>query len=241
MKLLWDNERMKEQEGKSSQSSNRIYRRMKERFERQVRIEPEEWVSQMDWQGFSGRTILGIDGFSRTGKTKLSKELEAHLREQGLAVLVFHIDDFIVEKKRRYGTGLEEWQEYYFLQWEAEHLAEFFFGQLKSAEQLDLWVYDADQDSQSLQTFSLPAEGVILVEGVFLQRKEWRRFFDCLIYLECPAEQRFLRESENMQADRALLKRRYWKAEAYYEEMLKPAEQADWVLDSSTSKIGDAR
>ncbi|WP_367281298.1 hypothetical protein [Planococcus liqunii] len=43
-----------------------------------------------------------------------------------------------------------------------------------------------------------------------------------------------------MQSDHALLKRRYWKAEAYYEEMLKPAEQADWVLDSSTSKIGDA-
>lgn len=98
-----------------------------------MKIEPEEWFSQMDWQDFSGRAILGIDGFSRTGKTKLSKELEAHLREQGLAVLVFHIDDFIVEKKRR-----------------------------------------------------------------------------------------------------------YWKAEAYYEEMLKPAEQADWVLDSSTSKIGDA-
>ncbi|WP_367281297.1 hypothetical protein [Planococcus liqunii] len=80
-----------------------------------MKIEPEEWFSQMDWQNFSSRTILGIDGFSRTGKTKLSKELEARLREQGLAVYVFHIDDFIVEKKRRYGTGLEEWQEYYFL------------------------------------------------------------------------------------------------------------------------------
>lgn len=36
------------------------------------------------------------------------------------------------------------------------------------------------------------------------------------------------------------LKRRYWKAEAYYEESVKPEEQADWVLDGSTSKIGDA-
>lgn len=204
-----------------------------------MKIEPEEWFSQMDWQDFSGRAILGIDGFSRTGKTKLSKELEAHLMKQGLTVYVFHIDDFIVEKKRRYGTGLEEWQEYYFLQWEAEHLAEFFLGKLKTAEQLDLWVYDADRDSRSLQTFTLPGEGVILIEGVFLQRKEWRHFFDCVAYLECPADQRFLRESETMRGNSALLKRRYWKAEAYYEEMLRPAEQADWVLDSSTSKIGD--
>lgn len=203
-------------------------------------MEAEEWISQMPWQNFSGRTILGIDGLSRTGKTVFSKKLESHLKEQGMAVQLFHIDDFIVERGRRYGTGLEDWQEYYFLQWEAEALAEFFFGKLKTAAQLDLWIYNSDQDRRNLQTVKLPAEGIILIEGVFLQRKEWRQYFDGLVYLKCPAEERFFRESERMQNNSALLKRRYWKAEAYYEETLDPERQADWVLDSSMSRIGDA-
>ena len=40
---------------------------------------------------------------------------------------------------------------------------------------------------------------VIVIEGVFLQRKEWRDFFHYMVYLDCPRETRFLRESEETQ------------------------------------------
>ena len=41
----------------------------------------------------------------------------------------------------------------------------------------------------------IPIVGVIVIEGVFLQRKEWRDFFHYMVYLDCPRETRFLRES----------------------------------------------
>ncbi|MDN7245986.1 kinase [Planococcus shenhongbingii] len=204
-----------------------------------MKIEYEDFFRNIPLHNFPSKTIIGIDGLSRSGKTTFAGELEKYLIGAGISVQVFHTDDFIVERKRRYGTGLEEWQEYYFLQWEAEHLAEFFFGKLKSANFLELWYYDTEKDSHSLKTIDLPDEGVVLIEGVFLQRKEWRNFFDQVVYLECSAEDRFFREPQDMRNKTDLLKRRYWKAEAYYEETVKPAEQADWLFENAVSKIGD--
>ncbi|HWJ77174.1 MAG TPA: hypothetical protein VNR61_03740, partial [Niallia sp.] len=62
-----------------------------------------------------------------------------------------------------------------------------------------------------------------------LQRMEWRSFFDFMIYLDCSREKRFARESLETQQKLDKFKNRYWKAEDYYLDSLKPQEQADFV------------
>jgi uridine kinase len=34
----------------------------------------------------------------------------------------------------------------------------------------------------------VPTDAIVIVEGVFLQRTEWRRFYDFRIFLECARE-----------------------------------------------------
>ncbi|MCM3666369.1 kinase [Mesobacillus subterraneus] len=176
------------------------------------------------------RFILGIDGLSRSGKTTLVKKVEDYLREKNVSVCIFHLDDYIVERKRRYNTTYDEWYEYYYLQWDVEWLKDNLFKELKVAKELHLLQYDCNSDTQQLQVVEMPDTCLIIIEGVFLQRSEWRVFFDYLIYLDSARDRRLKRESAVTQKNISKFKMRYWKAEDYYIETVSPIEQANLVI-----------
>jgi uridine kinase len=176
------------------------------------------------------RFILGLDGLSRSGKTTLSKELCEMIKERNIPHQLIHLDDYIVEREKRYQTGHEEWIEYYQLQWDVEWLTQHFFGKLKRSNKLNLPFYDVKSDTSKMKTIHLPMHGVIVIEGVFLQRKEWRKSFDKIVYLDCPRTERFLRESEEAQENLSKFTNRYWKAEDFYLRNLRPKENADLLI-----------
>ncbi|EDL66771.1 kinase [Bacillus sp. SG-1] len=176
------------------------------------------------------RFILGIDGLSRSGKTTLTKSLCESLKEQDIPHIVFHIDDHIVEKKRRYDTGRDEWFEYYFLQWDLQDIREHFFENLLLGKTFSLNYYDSSADSHTLKTIQLPEECFIIVEGVFLQRQEWRDYFDYVVFLDCPKNRRFQRERKETQEQLKKFQNRYWKAEDFYMKAVSPRQKCDMVL-----------
>ncbi|MCI0767762.1 kinase [Bacillus sp. TL12] len=182
-------------------------------------------------KNISNRFILGIDGLSRSGKTTLVKQLEDELKQKGIPFHIFHIDDYIVERSKRYNTKHEEWYEYYQLQWDVEWLQKQLFQKLKMENQLHLPFYNHQTDSCETKEVIIPNSCVIVIEGVFIQRKKWRKYFDYMVYLDCPREQRFLRESEETQKNRAKFERRYWKAEEFYLKTEFPKQNADLVLN----------
>ncbi|MEK4485696.1 kinase [Psychrobacillus sp. FSL H8-0484] len=177
------------------------------------------------------RFILGVDGLSRSGKTILGNKLSAHLKEMNIPFHIFHIDDHIVERKKRYDTGFEQWYEYYNLQWDIDWLSQNFFDKIKKSSPIRIPFYDKESDTQSIRNIQLPNACVIIIEGVFLQRKEWRNFFDYIVFLDCPRDDRFLRESKEAQRGMEKLNQRYWKAEEYYLETEIPIQKANLVLN----------
>lgn len=183
-------------------------------------------------QGKQSRCILGVDGLSRSGKTTFTERLRQNLVQKQIDVSVLHLDDHIVERKRRYDTGHEPWYEYYALQWDVPYLRENLFSKLRRGNEIVLRFYDEDSDEHIARTLLVPAKCVIIVEGVFLQRAEWRSFLDYCVYLDCPRHIRFSRESEAVQANLAKFESRYWKAEDYYIQAARPAEQADVIIKS---------
>ncbi|HLG27958.1 MAG TPA: kinase [Paenisporosarcina sp.] len=176
------------------------------------------------------RCILGLDGLSRSGKTTLSNKLVESLKEKNIPHQIIHIDDHIVERANRYHTENAEWIEFYQLQWDIQWLTNYLFGKLKISNELKLPFYEVESDTSKMKTIQLPANGVIVIEGVFLQRKEWRNFFDKIVYLDYPRDKRFLRESEKSQENISKFTNRYWKAEDYYLNNLLPRENADLVI-----------
>lgn len=178
------------------------------------------------------RFILGIDGLSRSGKTSLVTKLSHFLQQEHIRVSVFHMDDHIVERKIRYNTGYEQWFEYYNLQWDVPWLKLNLFEKISTSEKLFLPFYNDKTDTQDMQRITLPDYCVVIVEGIFLQRKEWKGYFDYVVYLNCPRKKRFSRESTPTQQDIEKFRNRYWKAEEYYLHTETPMEQADVVIDT---------
>lgn len=176
------------------------------------------------------RFILGIDGLSRSGKTKFVTNLKENMKQESIPFHIFHIDDHIVERNKRYDTGYEEWYEYYYLQWDIEWLQQKFFQKLQTETKLKLPFYNDVTDSCEMKKVQIPIVGVIVIEGVFLQRKEWRDFFHYMVYLDCTRETRFLRESKETQKNISKFENRYWKAENYYLETELPKERADLII-----------
>ncbi|WP_273130905.1 kinase [Bacillus weihaiensis] len=174
------------------------------------------------------KVVLGIDGLSRSGKTTIVRNIEQLIEDKEICVL--HIDDYIVERKRRYNTGNEEWFEYYHLQWDVEWLKEHLFRRLKSSHELQLLTYNNEDDTHSLNTIKLPDTCLILIEGVFLQRKEWSNYFDYMIFVDCGRKERFKRERVETQNNLVKFETRYWKAEEYYMETVSPIESADLLI-----------
>ncbi|MGD6801759.1 kinase [Rossellomorea vietnamensis] len=176
------------------------------------------------------RYILAIDGLSRAGKTTLTERFCQKLKDEDISHTTFHIDDHIVEKKKRYNTGRDEWFEYYFLQWDLHGIRNNFFEKLLLSKNFSLLFYDGLSDTHKEQMIDLPEECIIIVEGVFLQRQEWRGYLDFVVFLDCPKEIRFKRENEQTQRDLEKFRNRYWKAEDFYLKAVSPKQKADLVL-----------
>ena len=180
--------------------------------------------------------IIGIDGYSCSGKTTLTKDLAKHF-SFNYPVSVFHIDDFITPKNYRYNTGHEEWYEHFYLQWDASNIRDSLFKPLKNNElKLKLKYYNKDQDSIYEHISNLSPKSIIIIEGVFLQRIEWKEFFDYIIFIDCPREQRFERElirsnhKDNISKTICKYKKRYWAAEDFYEKSYNPLKSSDLVI-----------
>ncbi|WP_245728854.1 kinase [Thalassobacillus cyri] len=177
------------------------------------------------------RYVVGIDGLSRSGKTTFASELGIRLEAENILFRTFHMDDHIVERGKRYDTGQEEWYEYYRLQWNVKGLRRELFEEIRNSSQVTLDFYNNNSDTRQRRTITLPEDGIIIIEGLFLQRSEWKDYFDYMVYLDCPREKRFLREKEAIRANISKFINRYWKAEEYYIDKEQPMENADMVVE----------
>lgn len=179
--------------------------------------------------------LVALDGLGGAGKTVLAEKLDTGLKLKD-KLIVIHLDDYIVKRANRYHTGKEEWYEYYFLQWDAAMIRENLLFQLHmSPSTITLPFYEKEKDQLKPKTIQIPDEAIIIMEGVFLQRPEWRVFYDVIIYLDCPKEirhQRVLQRDSYLGDRQERLEKytkRYWPAEDYYVKTIRPEQTADIV------------
>ncbi|MFF2753712.1 kinase [Psychrobacillus sp. NPDC058041] len=184
--------------------------------------------------------IVGIDGLSGAGKTTITEDIKNKLQTEGYKIIVIHIDDLLEERSKRYNTGHPEWFEYYMLQWDVQYIKESLFEAVhQKGNHINLKFYDTVQDRCYSKRIDLEQITLIFIEGIFLQRNEWRAYFDYMIYLDCPREARYQRVLQrdtyigDMKERLNKYERRYWLAEDYYIKEENPLENSDIVIESS--------
>ncbi len=98
------------------------------------------------------------------------------MKQESIPFHIFHIDDHIVERNKRYNTGFGEWYEYYYLQWDIEWLRQKFFQKLQNETRLKLPFYHDEVDLCEMKKVQIPIVGVIVIEGVFSSEKNGEIF-----------------------------------------------------------------
>lgn len=182
--------------------------------------------------------VIGIDGLGGAGKSTIVNSLKVQLQKEKYHTYVLHIDDFIHPKHIRYDESKEEWDCYYNIQWRYDYLVKEILSPVKRGDEIYklIELYDKENDGYIKQQVLIEHGTVLLLEGIFLQRKEIRRYLDFIIYLDVPQEVRLSRVIKRdgyiggLKDIKCKYERRYFPAEEKYILDYSPIENADLVV-----------
>lgn len=181
--------------------------------------------------------IIGIDGLGGAGKSTISERICCEIKTNNVHTILLHIDDFINVREVRYNSAYPEWQCYYDLQWRYEYFAGII-NQIKNRtnNNIEIELYDKDNDCYFSQNYDIKEKTVVIVEGIFLQRKELYGIFNYMVYIDVTEDERMTRVLKrdtyigNEQQIIDKYENRYFPAERKYFNEYHPEQSADFVI-----------
>lgn len=190
-----------------------------------------------------GRPLrVAVDGRTAAGKTILSDELAALIRDSGRPVIRTSIDGFHRPKTARYARGRHSAEGYYHDARDLAAIVTLLLAPLGPGgdRRYRTASFDLEADQPIAQEPLLaPDDAILIVDGTFLQRPELRDAWDLTIFLQTSAEvaeQRAIGRDAAYQggteAARLLYAQRYRGAFALYDDLCAPEEIADVVLNN---------
>ncbi len=185
---------------------------------------------------------IAIDGRTASGKTTLADELAEAIRRRGRSVIRTSIDGFHRPKVERYARGRFSAEGYYYDARDLHAVMTFLLAPLgpRGDRKYRTASFDLENDRPIAQDPQVaPADAILIVDGTFLQRPELRDGWDLTIFV-ATSEQTSERRGINRDADRLggpaaarqLYADRYKPAFVLYEQLCKPAEMADVILNN---------
>ena len=189
--------------------------------------------------------FVGVDGVDTSGKTTLADELVESFddRGPGSSAIRSSIDGFHHPRARRHRRGRESGEGYYQDTFDYAALSAELLEPLSApapatyrVETFDL-AADAVIDSEPAD---VPDRPILVLDGVFLQRSELRRYWTLVVYLHCSFDEVIrrarVRDVANFRdADHVerIYRRRYIPGQQLYIRECAPALGAHIVIDNT--------
>lgn len=185
---------------------------------------------------------VAIDGIDAAEKSTLADELADVLRSQGRTVIRASIDGFHNPSSIRYRQGELSPLGYYEDSFNYDAIRELLLDPLSPGGSLEYQVRIFDFESDSAVTPDIQhasPTGILIFDGVFLQRPELVDYWDLVVFVDIPFE---------MSLERALVRdlplfgnpgvirekylKRYIPGQQIYFEQCAPKENADIGIDN---------
>lgn len=180
--------------------------------------------------------LLAVDGPDGVGKTRFADDLGRLLDAGGTTVVRAGVDDFHHGRAHRHArgrTGRTVWERSYDYRALRRELVDPWLAGPGSAYRRR-W-HDLARDERVDEPAALvPDAGVLLLDGVFVQRAELAAAWDLVIYLDAPPEVTVprLASRDGTDPDPAHPEqRRYLEAQALYRAACDPRGSADLVVE----------
>ena len=182
---------------------------------------------------------IGIDGVDASGKTSLADELVAPLEMTGRPIVRASIDGFHRPRAERYRLGRESPEGYYRDSFQLDLIVRHLLVPLGpgGSRRIKRAIFDYRVDSPvDRADEDVPADAILLFDGVFLHRPELVSYWDATIYLDVPFEISVRRAAsrDGWPPDvEAPANRRYVEGQRLYLRECKPRAVASMVVDNS--------
>jgi phosphoglycolate phosphatase-like HAD superfamily hydrolase/uridine kinase len=178
--------------------------------------------------------VIGITGTDASGKTLFTNGLSQLLSGKDYPVEIIHVDDFHNPKSIRY-SGENDAENYFHLSFNIDRIIKELLIPAceKGSLSTELTVLDLETDSfRYKRSYSVSPDTVILIEGVFLFRKELSPLIDYYVHLDISFEECLKRGlARHGEEERYLTK--YIPAQKKYLAEYPPSEHADIIIDNS--------
>ncbi|MBN2074789.1 MAG: HAD hydrolase-like protein [Dehalococcoidales bacterium] len=178
--------------------------------------------------------IIGITGIDASGKSLFTEALNHFLIRNNYPVQIIHMDDFHNPQKIRY-AGENAANNYFNLSFNIDKVIDELLIPIhkKGSLSTELTVLDLDTDSfRNKHSYSVSTDTIVLLEGVFLFRKEFSPYVNYYVYLDISFEECLKRGLERGgEEERYQIK--YIPAQKKYLVAYPPSEHADIIIDNS--------
>ena len=184
-----------------------------------------------------GRRLVAVDGMSGAGKTTFGDDLALALRARGTVVFRASLDDFHRPRVERYRRGRLSPEGYYRDAFDLVTARRVLLDPFRmgGSTGFQLAAFDLERDAPVESAWVTgPADAVLVVDGVFLQRPELRDRWTFSIWLDVPDELGVRRSGERDGTDldpASEFNRRYLGAQELYRAEVDPLGAADAVID----------
>ncbi len=185
-----------------------------------------------------GRRLVGVDGMSGAGKTRFADDLAVALRARGATVFRASLDDFHRPRAERYRRGRFSAEGYYRDAFDLPTLRRVLIDPFRmgGSTGFQLAAFDLERDAPLVAEWTTgPADALLVVDGVLLQRPELGGVWSYTIWLDVPEEVGVQRSGARDGTDldpASEFNRRYLGAQELYRAEVDPVRGASAIIDA---------
>jgi uridine kinase len=188
--------------------------------------------------------VVGLSGIDGAGKGYVAGQLEAYLARYGLAAGIINVDGWLNLPEKRFNQRRPA--EHFY-----EHAIRFeeLFSQLvlplRDSRSVRLVADFAEETASSFRkhTYDFKDVGVVVVEGIFLFKPQYRQFFDLTVWVDCSFPTALARAIERAQEGLSIARTInayetvYFPAQRFHLAQDHPRESADLILENDRTTV----